>query len=126
MKLVYKNTMIILVRLSPIVKKNSAAILGKAFPTSKVNMHCIKFTLQSQFEVKLERIPLLINTLKNVFSSTCEQSFFVIASHENYKKEEIRLVYRTSEYCGGEILHQKQINKVPDEDMVFDDEAASC
>ena len=106
-----------------LLKKNGAAILGKAYPTSK---QCIKFTLQSQLEVKLEQIPLLINTLKNVFSNTCEQSFFVIASHENYKKERIRFVYRTSKYGGGEILHQKQINEVPDEDLVFDDEATSC
>ena len=103
------------------LKQNSAAILGKAYPMSK---QCIKFTLQSQLEVKLEQIPLLINMLKNVFSNTRE--FFVITSHENYKKEKIRLVYRTSEYGGGEILHQKQMNEVPDEDMVFDDEAASC
>ena len=106
-----------------LLKKNGAAILGKAYPTSK---QCIKFTLQSQLEVKLEQIPLLINTLENVFSNTCEQSFFVIASHENYKKEQIRLVYRTSEYGGREILHQKQINEVPDENVVFDDKAASC
>ena len=55
-----------------LLKKSSAAILGKAYPMSK---QCIKFTLQSQLEVKLEQIPLLINTLKNVFSNTREQGF---------------------------------------------------
>ena len=102
-------------------KYNQAVVLAKANPTSKT---CEKFLINMQLELKIELIPLLINALRAQTSSGPErEEFVIIAQYENWKKEEERLILRTSGYGAREILIQKKSNILPEEDMVFTDEA---
>ena len=102
-------------------KYNQAVVLAKANPTSKA---CEKFLINMQLELKIELIPLLINALRAQTSSGPErEEFVIIGQYENWKKEEERLILRTSGYGSREILIQKKANILPEEDMVFTDDA---
>ena len=102
-------------------KYNQNVVLAKANPTSKA---CEKFLINMQLELKIELIPLLINVLRAQSSSGPEREEFVIVGEcENWKKEVERLILRTSEYGSREILLQKKSNVLPEEDMVFSDDA---
>ena len=104
-------------------KYNQAVVLAKANPTSKA---CEKFLINMQLEIKIELIPLLINALRAQTSSGPErEEFVIIGQYENWKKEEERLILRTSSYGSREILIQKKANVLPEEDMVFTDDAAT-
>ena len=104
-------------------KYNQAVVLAKANPTSKT---CEKFLINMQLELKIELIPLLINALRAQTSSGPErEEFVIIGQYENWKKEEERLILRTSSYGSREILIQKKANVLPEEDMVFTDDAAT-
>ena len=103
-------------------KYNQNAVLAKANPTSK---SCEKFLINAQLELKIELIPLLINVLRSQTTSGPErEEFIVVGKYENWKKEEERLVLRTSEYGTRELLLQKKAVVLPDEDLVFSDDAA--
>ena len=105
-------------------KYNRAVVLAKANPTSKT---CEKFLINMQLELKVELIPLLINVLRAQTSSGPErEEFVIVGQYDNWKKEEERLILRTSEYGSREILLQKKISVLPEEDMVFTDESQSC
>ena len=102
-------------------KYNQNVVLAKANPTSKA---CEKFLINMQLELKIELIPLLINVLRAQSSSGPEREEFVIVGEcENWKKEVERLILRTSEYGSREIFLQKKSNVLPEEDMVFSDDA---
>ena len=102
-------------------KYNQCVVLAKANPTSKT---CEKFLINMQLELKVELIPLLINVLRAQTSAGPEREEFVIVGEcENWKKEVERLVLRTSEYGSREILLQKKSTILPEEDMVFTDDA---
>ena len=49
-------------------------------------------------------------------------AFYLIGEYENYKKDEIRLVMRDSEWGGFEILQQKKSKALEDEDMEFEED----
>ena len=105
-------------------KYNQAVVLAKANPTSKA---CEKFLINMQLELKVELIPLLINVLRAQTSSGPErEEFVIVGQYDNWKKEEERLILRTSEYGSREILLQKKLSVLPEEDMVFTDESQSC
>ena len=104
-------------------KYNQAVVLAKANPTSKL---CEKFLINMQLELKIELIPLLINVLRAQTSSGPDREEFVIVGEcENWKKEVERLILRTSEFGSREILLQKKSSVLPEEDMVFTDDAES-
>ena len=104
-------------------KYNHAIVLAKANPTSKA---CEKFLINMQLELKVELIPLLINVLRAQTSSGPErEEFVIVGQYENWKKEEERLILRTSEFGSREVLLQKKTTVLADEDMVFTDEAES-
>ena len=102
-------------------KYNKNAILAKANPTSK---SCEKFLLNSQLELKIELIPMLINVLRTqITTGPAREDFIIVGSYENWKKEEERLVLRTAAFGAKELLLQKKSVVLPDEDMVFTDDA---
>ena len=103
-------------------KLNQQVIFAKANPTSKA---CEKFLINAQLELKVELIPLLINTLRNYVGDNGRdrEDFNVVGSYENWKKEPLRLILRTGEYGGKELLIQKKVEVLQDEDMVFEDDA---
>ena len=104
-------------------KYNQNAVLAKANPTSKA---CEKFLLNAQLELKIELIPLLINALRAQTTAGPErEEFVIVGSYENWKKEEERLIIRTSEFGAKEILLQKKSVVLAEEDMVFSDDATS-
>ena len=104
-------------------KYNQAVVLAKANPTSKA---CEKFLINMQLELKVELIPLLINVLRTQTSVGPErEEFVIVGQYENWKKEEERLILRTSEFGSREIILQKKSTVLPEEDMVFTDEAES-
>ena len=62
-------------------KYNQKAVLAKANPTSKA---CEKFLLNSQLELKLELIPLLINVLRAQSTAGPErEEFVIVGGYEN-------------------------------------------
>ena len=97
-------------------------MLAKVNPTSKA---CQKFLINVQLEFKLDLIPELINVLRNYLTTpVAQQGFVIVAQYENWRKENIRLVVRTSSFGGYEILQQKRIEVLEDEDMEFSDDPA--
>ena len=100
-------------------KLNQNVVMAKANPTSKA---CEKFLVNSTLEFKIDLLPELINTLRNVKPGT-GPVFYSIGEYENYRKDQIRLVIRNSEWGGFEILQQKKSQSLEDEDMEFDDDA---
>ena len=99
-------------------KLNQHVVLAKAFPTSKA---CEKFLVNSTLEFKIELLPELINTLRNAKPGS-GVVFYLIGKYENYKKDQIRLVMRDSEWGGFEILQQKKSKALEDEDMEFEED----
>ena len=102
-------------------KMNQNAILAKANPTSKA---CERFLINAQLELNLDLIPLLINVLRNyLVAGPDHEDFNIVGCHENRRKEQLRLVVRTSAFGGKEILLQKKVEVLEEEDMVFSDDA---
>ena len=99
-------------------KLNNNVVFAKAFPTSKA---CEKFLVNSTLEFKIDLLPDLINTLRNV-KPGAGTAFYLIGEYENYKKDAIRLVMRDSEWGGFEILQQKKSKALEDEDMEFEED----
>ena len=102
-------------------KYNQKAVLAKACPTSKAG---VKFLLNTQLELDVAMIPLLINVLRTQVSSGPEREvFIVVGTSTNWKKEEERVVLRSGGYGAKEILLQKKKTVLPDEDMMVSDDA---
>ena len=100
---------------------NQNAVLAKANPTSKA---CEKFIINAQLELKVDLIPLLVNVLRNYLVAGPEhEDFCVVSCYENWRKENMRLIVRSSAYGGKEILHQKKIEVLEEEDMEFSEDA---
>ena len=99
-------------------KLNHNVILAKACPTSKA---CEKFLVNSTLEFKIDLLPELINTLRSAKPGS-GVGFYLIGEYENYKKDQIRLVMRDSEWGGFEILQQKKSQTLEDEDMEFEED----
>ena len=99
-------------------KLNQNVVLAEANLTSK---SCEKFLVNSILQFKLDFLPELINTLRIVQPGT-GATFCQLGRYKNYRKDEIRLILRDSEYGGFEILQQKKSVSLEDEDMGFSDD----
>lgn len=108
------------VKLAMLSKKSKKALLGKAVPTSEDEAI---YLFNTVFEIELEHLRQVVNQLSNLEINE-EQIFINVLEFLNWKKEPERLVMRTSEYGGIDILYQKGVKTLPKHDMVFDDDEA--
>ena len=103
------------------LKMNQNVVFTKANPTSKA---CEKFLINAQLEFKVDLIPQLINVLRNyLIAGPDHEDFCIVSCYENWQKENIRLIVLSSSFGGEEILQQKKIEVLEEEDMVFSEDA---
>lgn len=99
-------------------KKNDEVMLVKAFPTSHQKE---KYFYNTELSLNMDNFVALLNCLKKMGSiSSNQQEHIIVCSYENYKKEKLRLVIQNTDYGGRQIVVEKKVVNLPEEDLIFD------